>query len=161
MTTKRCCTCKAEKELGEFQRDSTRRDGLDPRCRVCTAIRIARYNAAHRAERRVYDLARTPESRYRDKKAWAEANREKVSQSIKLWQKRNAHRLRIVGRASTAVNRALIDGILVRPKSCELCKKECKPDAAHSDYSQPLMVRWLCRRCHNRWDKESPKTKSA
>jgi hypothetical protein len=43
-------------------------------------------------------------------------------------------------------------GDLVRPAECEQCRIACKPDAAHYDYNEPLRVRWLCRKCHRRWD---------
>ncbi len=37
---------------------------------------------------------------------------------------------------------------IVRPKKCEKCFKECKPEAHHDDYDKPLEVRWLCKICH-------------
>ena len=60
-------------------------------------------------------------------------------------------------RAAEAVRRAIFSGVLVRPGACEQCFKECKPDAAHYNYEDRLRVRWLCRPCHYRWDKEVPK----
>lgn len=37
-------------------------------------------------------------------------------------------------------------GRLVR-QPCQLCG-DAKTDAHHHDYSQPLVIQWLCRRCH-------------
>lgn len=58
-----------------------------------------------------------------------------------------------------AVQVALRSGKLIRPGACEECKVGCKPDAAHSDYQEPLNVRWLCRSCHATWDRRDPKTR--
>lgn len=36
---------------------------------------------------------------------------------------------------------------LLEKKPCEQCG-EAKVDAHHSDYNRPLLVQWLCRKCH-------------
>jgi len=61
--------------------------------------------------------------------------------------------------AHHAVEIALREGTLVRPDRCEKCRK--KPSnlrngktaiqAHHDDYNKPLVVRWLCKRCHFEW----------
>jgi hypothetical protein len=43
---------------------------------------------------------------------------------------------------------AIRRGKLVRLTFCESCYIDCKPDAHHPDYSRPLFVRWLCKKCH-------------
>jgi len=49
-------------------------------------------------------------------------------------------------------------GSIVRPKTCDSCGCNNKRiEGAHKDYSRPLDVRWLCRSCHVKWDKEAPK----
>lgn len=35
-----CSSCKEQKKPGEFQRDATRRDGLEARCRECRRRRV-------------------------------------------------------------------------------------------------------------------------
>ena len=61
--------------------------------------------------------------------------------------------------------KAIKDGVLVRPDSCEQCGRRHAPwipeegvtrwgrvprriIAHHPDYSLPLSVEWLCDRCH-------------
>ena len=49
------------------------------------------------------------------------------------------------------VRTAIEKGELVKPTTCEGCYKETRSKALHGhheDYSKPLEVRWLCRRCH-------------
>lgn len=49
-------------------------------------------------------------------------------------------------RARALVARAIKRGDVVRGV-CERCAS-VKVDAHHEDYTKPLEVRWLCRRCH-------------
>jgi hypothetical protein len=49
-------------------------------------------------------------------------------------------------------------GHLVRPDRCEECGATgVKIEGAHSNYNEPLNVRWLCRSCHVKWDRINPK----
>lgn len=75
-----------------------------------------------------------------DPEAW----RAYLNEKRKRW--RHANPLR--GRAHTKVWKAVKQGVLIRPNACERCGKACKPEATHDDYSKPLEVEWLCRRCH-------------
>ena len=49
--------------------------------------------------------------------------------------------------ASTLVQRALRLGLLTK-KPCERCGATHRIEGHHEDYAQPLVVRWLCKRCH-------------
>ena len=51
-------------------------------------------------------------------------------------------------RAYYKVFKAIKDGVLVK-QPCEICETP-KTQAVHTDYSQPLNVRWLCRLCASR-----------
>lgn len=55
-------------------------------------------------------------------------------------------------RARNAVQRAVAAGRLIRPEACGRCGVECRTEASHDDYSEPLRVEWLCRSCHVRKD---------
>lgn len=59
--------------------------------------------------------------------------------------------------AHLAVRRAVRRGELIRPTCCAHCGQDARTEGAHSDYSKPLEVKWLCRRCHVVWDRASPK----
>lgn len=62
------------------------------------------------------------------------------------WVLRNPEK----ARAHRAVNKAIRSGILIRPNSCSSCLDETKPQAHHEDYDEPLVVIWLCPRCHKK-----------
>lgn len=57
-------------------------------------------------------------------------------------------------RAHLLVAAAVRSGVLVRPDACESCFRFCRPDAHHEDYAKPLVVDWLCRKCHAARDKQ-------
>lgn len=59
---KRCSTCSAEKPLGEFYKNKTKKDGLDGRCKACEhARRAERYRA-------------NPQAAHASSSAWKRAN---------------------------------------------------------------------------------------
>ncbi len=60
-------------------------------------------------------------------------------------------------RAYWEVQKALKAGTLVRPSVCSRCGSSRFCEAAHSDYSKPLAVEWLCRSCHRSEDAAIPK----
>jgi hypothetical protein len=57
--------------------------------------------------------------------------------------------------AHTKVYKAVRDGALQRPDTCDLCGGS-KPriEAHHRDYSKPLEVDWVCTPCHNALDEQ-------
>lgn len=79
--------------------------------------------------------------------------------AAKEWKVKNSERVAMVMRTAQLVHRALRQGLLVKAERCEECGvPSTKLQAAHSDYSKPLDVRWLCSSCHSRWDQIDPKT---
>lgn len=59
-------------------------------------------------------------------------------------------------RAYWEVQKALKSGALVRPDLCTACRQIRFCEAAHSDYSRPLDIQWLCRPCHRQADAVNP-----
>jgi hypothetical protein len=43
-----------------------------------------------------------------------------------------------------------VRGDIVKPNKCEKCKRTCKPQGHHEDYSKPFEVEWLCAKCHGK-----------
>lgn len=59
------------------------------------------------------------------------------------------------GAVITAVARAVKRGDLVKPKECSWCGATDQPiEGHHPDYDRPLMVVWICRRCHKAHHRE-------
>lgn len=99
---------------------------------------------------RVLDTDRFQKNRERHF-GWAKNNREKLNEYQREWYQKNKEKRR----AHVILSRAIKSGKIVRPMSCSECKKKCKPDGHHIDYSKPLDVIWICRTCHSR---KSPRT---
>lgn len=89
-------------------------------------------------ERKI-ELSKTPEykvSMARSRKKYIIANPEK-------------------NQAHIILNNAIASGKITR-KPCEKCG-EAKAEGHHEDYSKPLEVIWLCRKCHCNYHKERRK----
>ena len=95
--------------------------------------------------------------------AWRKANPEKAREMVKVWRKANPEKYRAMCRRGSKRYRekfperykarrksyyAVHSGKLSRPTTCSWCRKECKPEGHHADYSKPLEVKWLCGKCH-------------
>lgn len=50
----------------------------------------------------------------------------------------------------SAFRTALSMGKIKRALTCENCGSNKEIDGHHEDYSQPLVVTWLCRSCHQK-----------
>ena len=60
--------------------------------------------------------------------------------------------------AHGVIHNRIRSGLMARPTTCESCGTTGRRiEAAHYTYDEPLRVRWLCRSCHVRWDKQEPK----
>jgi len=98
-----------------------------------------RSNLPHRVKARE-DYAKT-------EKGIAASNKAKIN-----WSKINL----IKRSASQIVNNAVRDGRLIKLKNCQSCGIESKRiHGHHDDYNYPMIVRWLCPKCHNKWHKEN------
>lgn len=136
--------------------------------------------AEREAERRAAD----PEKYHAASRDWQAARRirepdavrAETNRNVARYRRRHAERLAAerhereaspeyrarYGRAryvKNLVQAAIRDGVLVRPTACAECGGPGPIEAAHASYDEPLVVRWLCRSCHRRWDAIEPKTR--
>ena len=65
-------------------------------------------------------------------------------------------------RAQHIVEKAVKKGVLVNPNKCESCESDnifkdgrSGIQAHHTDYDKPLVVNWLCQKCHHEWHKNN------
>lgn len=90
-------------------------------------------------------MGRSPEAILRRKanmarkQAEGRYNRSKLKYINNNPDKRKAH---------NAVNNAVRDGKLVKPKTCPRCGTDRRIIGHHHDYSKPLEVEWCCSKCH-------------
>lgn len=125
-----CSKCHTEKEEPEFQVRRASKDGLTAACKECLReYDRSRADLPHRvlARSKYAKTEEGKEARIKARKAWVERNQLKRAVHI------------ITGNA-------IRDGKLIK-QPCEKCG-EMKVEAHHPDYSKPLEVHWLCRKCH-------------
>jgi hypothetical protein len=129
---KECSRCDATKPLAAFTKQARGKLGVTSVCNQC--------RAAINRERRAA-LAQTETGRATLRKWQSGRPHYKYTKAS-----RAKHRAKLL--ATLAVQNAARSGKLVRPINCSECGKHCRPEAHHCDYSKPLAVVWLCRKCH-------------
>lgn len=127
---KACFKCDRCLPLSEFYRHPMMGDGHLGKCKECTRKDVRENYDKRRDQYLAYERnrSRTPERRA----------------ALRLSQEKWTEHERARYRLRNAVTR----GKLVRPGACQECGAEGKVDGHHPDYTKPLDVMWLCRRCH-------------
>lgn len=142
---KRCYSCLQEKELTEFRKQKSCRDGLQPWCKQCKAVKDKetreRNGTAISDRKRIWrqkNIERLTENRkayYAENKAALLArNADYMASNIKI---AHAHRI---------FHQAIKSGKVIR-QPCFVCGYE-KVEGHHPNYDAPLDVVWLCRMHH-------------
>lgn len=129
ISTMKCSKCKKEKELADFSKSNTVKSGFQSICKHCFSL----YRKERRKELSEYQ------------KAYKKT--EKGKKLSEKWEK-----TRLVKDKKKILARAMVrdhikSGKLVR-KVCEVCGN-IDSHGHHTDYSLPLLVRWLCRKHHS------------
>ena len=141
---KQCFKCGEVRNLSDFYKHPQMSDGHVNKCKECNK-RDVRENRKDKVEYyREYDSRRNMlPQRVEAKKNWREKNPIKRAAQI-------------------MVGNAVRDGRLYKGKSCEGCGQSPKRlHGHHDDYAYPLIVRWLCPKCHFKWHKEHGEGKNA
>lgn len=129
-----CKACLVGKPHSEFYAQSSNSDGCMGICKECHKARMI-HRSRTNPKVQEYDRMR--------------AKRPEVKRRIRdisaKWRRDNPDGYR----AETAVNNAVRDGRLAKPKTCGQCGGGGRLHAHHEDYNKPLDVRWMCARCHH------------
>jgi hypothetical protein len=130
--------CKKIKSVDEFGKRAASKDGLAARCKSCQSI---------------YDKARASDPKRvkaRHDYTKTEQGKEAGSRAKRKWAASNP----IKRGANIIVGNALRDGTIKKQDYCDDCKTvPVRLHGHHDDYAFPLVVRWLCPGCHNKWHK--------
>jgi hypothetical protein len=120
--TRVCGKCRREQVLEAFTSDRRKTFGRSHECRACARAR-------HRARAaRLYQASA------------AERARRQKSRTVGTPERQRARQM---------VQRAVYDGVLIKPHACEGCGSEAVVlHGHHDDYTQPFAVKWLCTACH-------------
>jgi hypothetical protein len=133
MYLKLCTKCGAEKPHSEFYTNHRTLDGLTHQCKECICKQSC---------------------------DWAKNNAARKREINKRWRNNHPERAKEYRDAGNAMWKAINEGRLIRGEVCEFCGSGDRIQGAHIDYSKPLEVKWLCIKCHRKWDMAQPKSKN-
>jgi hypothetical protein len=156
---KECTVCKQEKPLEEFAKSKTGKFGHDAQCKKCryqktgkryylenkekchaNASKWAKENRISINERVRKDYNVNP-GKYLGRN---KGNRENIQEQNRKY--REKHREKI--NAQNVLRDHVKRGNIIKPSSCSICNSTHWIEAHHADYTKPLEVVWVCKKCH-------------
>ena len=141
--TKKCSGCKAEKELMEFGKNQSRKDGLHSDCKEC--------------RRDYWQSEGGKETCRKASQKYHQTERGKEHSRIIDRRRKLLHPEKV--KARNAVHKAIQSGRLIRPPICESCFEECLVEGHHESYEKEkwLDVDWMCIKCHREYHAKTRK----
>lgn len=138
-----CNICGTNSDVSEFYR------GVTSRCKECHKTRVRENRAANVEYYRAYDAMRfqdDPKVKLRHKRyANTEGGKASSNKSRKKWTANNSDKRS----AHVILGNAVRSGKVIKSESCFRCNVSgVRIEGHHSDYSRPLVVEWLCCKCH-------------
>lgn len=153
MAEKKCSRCVLLKPISHFCKNRRKADGLHYYCRSCMRISQQEHRARHpdkavtrqslwreRNREKVNSMARSWRERNREKyisivRKWKRLNPDKAKAVCAAWRAKYPHRAKAASSANSAMRRSAIASgvsncevskwILLQPKECLWCGKDC------------------------------------
>jgi hypothetical protein len=148
---KECRICHIEKPLDAFYAHPSMSGGVDSKCKECAKAGVRANYFAKREQYQEYERGRAMlPHRVALRQIYGETKtgRQKKKEARFRWTA--AHPIQFA--ATKIVASALKRGHIKKDGCCSECKKVTKRlEGHHDDYAHPLVVRWLCRKCHYDW----------
>ena len=149
---KTCTKCHDQKTFDQFNKNSSKTDGLHNMCRNCMNSYKKEYNKTP-SGKLVNEINR--KKYFSSEKGKANKKRYKASAGgralIKANQRKNEIKHLNAHNCRNRTKYLIRKGELIRPTSCDDCDISCKPQGHHSDYNYPRDIQWLCQSCHMDW----------
>jgi len=149
-----CRECQMEKPLSDFYKHPRMADGHLNKCATCVKTRIEKHRQENIERIREYDKQRGNEPhRVEARKQYikTEAGKQAKKRAMDAYRKR--HPLRYA--SHMIVQKAVLDGDLLKASNCSVCDSTEKIEGHHDDYTKPMEVRWLCESCHKEWHRSN------
>jgi hypothetical protein len=161
---KACIKCGESKPFDKFGKDNRTKSGRKSWCAGCCAAYQAEWRKNNPEAARAYGRkwkAANPEAVYQSAQAYKSANREKLRVLAKRWRESHPEERAEYGKAyrdkfpqkeaaRRLLRKAVSNGTIIQAPSCVRCSEVGPTDGHHPDYSKPLEVTWLCRKCHKK-----------
>jgi hypothetical protein len=153
--SKQCFKCETVKPLSEFYKHKAMADGHLNKCKECNKKDTKENYSKNSNYYKEYDRNRDKfPSRIELKKKYAETEEGKLNarKAKNKWTNENL----IKRSASIIIGNAVKNGKIIKPNNCQECGIEHdRIHGHHDDYNYPMVVRWLCPKCHTAWHKEN------
>ena len=137
MNSKECFKCHQTLPLSEFYAHPQMADGHLNKCKGCARCDATEHRRDDMRAKQEYDNRRASLP-HRRQLALDGQRRRRTQCPEKILARQSAER-------------ALRTGAITK-RPCWFCGKLDNVEMHHPDYSQPLLVYWLCRQCHRRHD---------
>lgn len=148
MKTKFCLKCQEHKNIIEFHKNKTRKDGYANRCKSCRRKDFIEYEEKLKIKDKELYLKKKEEEMKR-KKEYRKTHNYRISQRIsnKKYRENNPEKRTAQNKLGSAVRY----GKIKKPDLCSICNKtNCIIHGHHENYSKPLDVIWCCKECHTK-----------
>ena len=149
-----CKECNLEKEIKDFYKHKAMADGYLNKCIECVKARVIKHRESNLEKIKEYDKKRAMlphRVQYRLEYQKTEKYKESHAKSILKYTKKYP----MVKACHVIVGNAIRDKRLIPDVICSTCKLETKIEAHHDDYTKPMDVKWLCKKCHTNWHKSN------
>jgi len=146
---KRCKKCGEEKPIECFEKSHSHKDGRINKCHKCKyAQRKASPSFEKRKQMNTQAIRRWREMNPEYNSIHSRNNRDKYNNLLRLWKEKNKEYYVAMVLAYKVVNDFIKANDISR-LPCQICGNP-KIETHHHDYEKPLLVNFLCRKCHKR-----------
>lgn len=149
-----CRECNQEKPLTNFYKHAKMADGHLNKCVECVKARVLKHREANLEKIQAYDKERgNLPHRVKARKEYmkTEAGKQARKRASAVQKKRYP----MAYAAHVITGNAIRDGKLTQASNCSVCNSTEKIEGHHDDYTKPLEVRWLCKKCHKEWHRHN------
>ena len=140
---KKCKKCEIEKNEHQFNKwyKKTGATGYRTNCKQCESFNNKNFREQNKENLKIKRRERTgaKQKRYCTDPLQRKRN-EDIYRSQRKYPEKAAARI--------FLNSYIRMGKIMKPDICEMCLKKIKIEGHHEDYSKPLEVKWVCKRCH-------------
>lgn len=143
-----CKHCHTEKHEEDFYASSK------SKCKECIKSSVKSHRERNIEKVREYDKQRGNQPhRVEARKEYVktEAGKQAKRRATSTYKKRYPMKYA----AHVITRNAIRDGKLIQASNCSVCNSTEKIEGHHDDYTQPLLVRWLCEKCHKEWHRHN------
>lgn len=142
---KTCFKCGHTKPVELFYAHPQMGDGYLGKCKECTKADVAARTEVKKLNPE-WVASERERCRIKSARARSQGTHHTSQEAKKAWERRNKHKRKAQGIAA----RAQRVGFLIAPPCCQGCGQIAPLQKHHPDYSQPVLVWWLCTACHGK-----------